>query len=135
MNFQLASELLVCGLIHLLTSQLPLRCLASRLLVWEALVSHTVPQLYLLAVGSLGVALAFPELARGLSGTRMVQRRLPLLPGVPFLKGINKISSIIYFFVNRFGLAVRLVSGRTSVRYRFGSSFSSKRLWFVETVL
>ena len=33
--------------------------------------------------------------------------------------------------VSRFGLAVRryrLVSGRTSVRYRFGSPFSSKRL-------
>ena len=27
---------------------------------------------------------------------------------------------------SRFGLAVRLVSGRTSVRYRFGSHFSSK---------
>ena len=37
--------------------------------------------------------------------------------------------------VSRFG--VRLVSGRTSVRYRFGSPgpFSSKRLWFVDTVL
>ena len=31
-----------------------------------------------------------------------------------------------------FGLAV---IGRTSVRYRFGSPFSSKRLWFVDTVL
>ena len=30
---------------------------------------------------------------------------------------------------------VRLVSGRTSVRYRFGSPFSSKRWWFVDTVL
>ena len=30
---------------------------------------------------------------------------------------------------------VRLVSGRTSVRYRFGSPFSSKRLWFLDTVL
>ena len=29
----------------------------------------------------------------------------------------------------------RLVSGRTSVRYRFGSPFSSKRLWFLDTVL
>ena len=28
-----------------------------------------------------------------------------------------------------------MVSGRTSVRYRFGSPFSSKRLWFVDTVL
>ena len=28
-----------------------------------------------------------------------------------------------------------VVSGRTSVRYRFGSPFSSKRLWFMETVL
>ena len=40
--------------------------------------------------------------------------------------------------VSRFGLVVkgvRLVSGRTSVRYRFGSPFSSKRLWFVDTVL
>ena len=40
--------------------------------------------------------------------------------------------------VSRFGLAVRLtrlVSGRASVRYRFGSPFSSKRLWFVDTVL
>ena len=36
---------------------------------------------------------------------------------------------------NEFALAVRLVSGRTSVRYRFGSPFSSKRLWFVDTVL
>ena len=33
------------------------------------------------------------------------------------------------------GKAFRLVSGRTSVRYRFGSPFSSKRLWFVDTVL
>ena len=40
-----------------------------------------------------------------------------------------------YSDVSRFGLAVRLVSGRTSVRYRFGSPFSSKRLWFVDTVL
>ena len=32
-------------------------------------------------------------------------------------------------------VGVRLVSGRTSVRYRFGSLFSSKRLWFVDTVL
>ena len=29
---------------------------------------------------------------------------------------------------SRFGLAVRLVSGRTSVRYRFGSPFSSKKV-------
>ena len=36
--------------------------------------------------------------------------------------------------VSRFGLAVRLVSGRTSVRSRFGSPFSSKRLWFGDTV-
>ena len=27
------------------------------------------------------------------------------------------------------------VSGRTSVRYRFGSPFSSKTLWFADTVL
>ena len=33
------------------------------------------------------------------------------------------------------GKGVRLVSGRTSVRYRFGSPFSSERLWFVDTVL
>ena len=33
------------------------------------------------------------------------------------------------------GKGVRLVSGRTLVRYRFGSPFSSKRLWFVDTVL
>ena len=32
-------------------------------------------------------------------------------------------------------VGVRLVSGRTSVRYRFGSPFFSKRLWFVDTVL
>ena len=34
-------------------------------------------------------------------------------------------------------VSVRLVSGRTSVRYRFGSPFSSTvtRLWFVDTVL
>ena len=40
--------------------------------------------------------------------------------------------------VSRFGLVVRryrLVSGRASVRYRVGSPFSSKRLWFVDTVL
>ena len=37
--------------------------------------------------------------------------------------------------VSRFGLTVRLVSGRTSVRYRFGSPFSSERLWFVDIVL
>ena len=30
---------------------------------------------------------------------------------------------------------VRLVSGRTSVQYCFSSPFSSKRLWFVDTVL
>ena len=29
----------------------------------------------------------------------------------------------------------RLVSGRTSVRYRLGSPFSSERLWVVDTVL
>ena len=28
-----------------------------------------------------------------------------------------------------------LVSGRTSVQYRFGSPSSSKRLWFVDAVL
>ena len=35
--------------------------------------------------------------------------------------------------VSRFGLTVslRLVSRRTSVRFRLGSPFSSKRLWFV----
>ena len=39
--------------------------------------------------------------------------------------------------VSRFGLAVgvRLVSRWTSVRIRFGSPFSSGRLWFVDTVL
>ena len=41
--------------------------------------------------------------------------------------------------VRRFGLAVikgvRLISGRTSVRFRFGSPFSSKRLWFVDIIL
>ena len=44
----------------------------------------------------------------------------------------------VIFFVNRFGLAVRcygLVSGWTSVQYRFGSPFSSERLWFADTVL
>ena len=30
---------------------------------------------------------------------------------------------------------LRLVSGRTSVRYRFDSPFSSERLWFEDTVL
>ena len=39
----------------------------------------------------------------------------------------------------RAGLAyrwgVRLVSGRTPVRYCFGSHFSSERLWFVDSVL
>ena len=33
------------------------------------------------------------------------------------------------------GKALGLVSGRTSVRYRFGSPFSSQRLRFVDTVL
>ena len=39
-------------------------------------------------------------------------------------------------FVSWFGLAedVKLVSGRTSVQYHFSSPFSSKRLWFVDTV-
>ena len=40
--------------------------------------------------------------------------------------------------VSRSGLAVRLyrlVSGRTSVRHRFGSPFTSKKLWFVDAVL
>ena len=41
--------------------------------------------------------------------------------------------------VRRFGLAVikgvRLISGRTSVRFRFGSPFSSNRLRFTYTVL
>ena len=32
-------------------------------------------------------------------------------------------------------MAVRQVSGRTSVQCHFGSPFSSKRLWFVDTVL
>ena len=32
-------------------------------------------------------------------------------------------------------MAVRQVSGRTSVQYHFSSPFSSKRLWFVDTVL
>ena len=41
----------------------------------------------------------------------------------------------VLIVVSRFGLAVRLVSGRTSVWYRFGSPFSSERLWFsVDTV-
>ena len=30
---------------------------------------------------------------------------------------------------------VRLLSRRTSVRFRFGSPFSSERLWFVDTVI
>ena len=30
---------------------------------------------------------------------------------------------------------LRLVSGRTSVRYRFGAPFSSKRLWFVDSLV
>ena len=49
----------------------------------------------------------------------------------------TSLSVCLSVFVSRFGLAVkrlRLVSGRTSVRYRFGSPFSSKRLWFVDTV-
>ena len=33
------------------------------------------------------------------------------------------------------GKALGLVSGRTSVRYRVGSPFTSKRLWFADTVL
>ena len=37
--------------------------------------------------------------------------------------------------VSWFGLAVRLVSGRTLVWYHFSSPFSSKRLWSVDTVL
>ena len=39
--------------------------------------------------------------------------------------------------VSRFGLTVslRLVSRRTSARFRFGSAFSSKRLWSVDIVL
>ena len=37
--------------------------------------------------------------------------------------------------VSQFGLVVRLVSRRGSARFRFGSPFSSKRLWFVDTVL
>ena len=42
---------------------------------------------------------------------------------------INSTRDISYA-VRRFGLAVR-----TSVRYRFGSLFTSKRLWFVDAVL
>ena len=34
--------------------------------------------------------------------------------------------------MSRFGLAV---SRRTSVRYRFGSHFSSKLLWFVDSLV
>ena len=45
------------------------------------------------------------------------------------------VGSVPYTPVSRFGLAVRLVSRRTLVRYCFGSPFSSKRLWFVDTVL
>ena len=42
------------------------------------------------------------------------------------------------YIVSRFGLVVigvRLVSRRTLVWYHFGSPFSSKRLWFEDTVL
>ena len=35
---------------------------------------------------------------------------------------------------SRFGLAV-MRSRRAAARFRFGSPFSSKRLWFVDTVL
>ena len=41
----------------------------------------------------------------------------------------------LWLTVNRFGLAVRLVSRTASARFRFGSPFSSERLWFVHTVL
>ena len=48
----------------------------------------------------------------------------------------NKFLALVYdvsrhLLVSRLGLAV---SRRTSVRYRFGSPFSSKGLWFVDTV-
>ena len=46
----------------------------------------------------------------------------------PFLKSLHKP-------VSQFGLAVRLVSRRMLVWYRFSSPFSSKRLWFVNAVL
>ena len=56
-------------------------------------------------------------------------------PGLP----VPIISLMISADVNvsRFGLAVRrrLVRGRILVRCRFGSPFSTKRLWFVDTVL
>jgi len=40
-------------------------------------------------------------------------------------------------FVIRFGLAVSRWAGkgRTSVRYRFSSPFSSERLWFVDSLV
>ena len=38
-------------------------------------------------------------------------------------------------YVNQFGLAVRPVSKWTSAWFCFSSPFSSKRLWFVDTVL
>ena len=56
----------------------------------------------------------------------------------PCRRDVKKWTRCSSQFVSRFGLAVRryrLVSGRTSVRYRFGSPFSSKRLWFVDAVL
>ena len=69
--------------------------------------------------------------------------RLILMVAMKLLVGKKKEkkedSALLLPHASRFGLAVRryrLVSGRTSVQYRrFGSSFSSKRLWFVDAVL
>ena len=59
-----------------------------------------------------------------------LSRPLPTLS--PSLTGhlasvdVKQHESTVTNWESRFGLAVRLVSGRTSVRYRFGSHFSSK---------
>ena len=58
----------------------------------------------------------------------------PFSPSLISLMVSVDVKHHVYLFsVSRLGPAVRLVSRRTSARYRFGSPFSSKGLWFIET--
>ena len=72
------------------------------------------------------------EQAKALCQCRMENPHNPLHESVEDTKGRHKSWMNHHEPVWPSGKAV---GGRTSVRYRFGSPFSSKRLWFVDTVL
>ena len=91
-----------------------------------------------------GATISCPVTVEGTNRTS----REDLAPPAPFLPSVQKVSASASSSLRLklrcppsepvwpSGKAlIRLVSGRTSVRYRFGSPFSSKRLWFVDTVL